>query len=32
MEIMKNAALDATKNYNFANSKKLEQLHNDNTM
>ena len=27
MEIMKNAAADANKNYNFANQKKLEQLH-----
>lgn len=26
---MKNAAADANKNYNFANQKKLEQLHAD---
>lgn len=32
MEIMKNAAADANKNYNFANQKKLEQLHADSTM
>ena len=29
MEIMKNAAADANKTYNFANQKKLEQLHAD---
>ena len=27
-----NAAADAKKNYNFANQKKLEQLHADTTM
>ena len=32
MEIMKNAAVEANKNYNFANQKKLEQLHSDSTM
>lgn len=31
MEIMKNAAADANANYNFANQKKLEQLHADST-